>query len=217
MGLLRMKFIVFEGLDGAGKSTLISKVQEFLVQKAKIQSQLVRDPGSTSVGEKVRSIVLDAMEKPVPRAEVLLYEAARAQLVDEVIRPRLAQKIWILSDRFYSSTVAFQAVARSLGRTDIDWLNRYACAGLVPDLVIFIDIPVAESQRRLQQRQSHDGSSMDRMEQEKWDFHEKVRQGYLLQAKESPGNWLVLDGMKTPEHLLQETTQYFERCKWLDN
>ncbi|MCC6137362.1 MAG: dTMP kinase [Bdellovibrionaceae bacterium] len=212
-----MKFIVFEGLDGAGKSTLISKVQDYLVLRGKFESRLLRDPGSTSVGEKIRNVLLDPAEKPVPRAEVLLYEAARAQLVDEVILPLLAKKVWVLSDRFYSSTVAFQAVARNLGRKDIDWLNNYACAGLVPDLVVYIDITVAESQRRLNKRQTSDGSKADRMEQENLDFHERVRQGYLQQAQEAPKGWLVLDGTKTPDELFNETSQYFERLGWLDN
>lgn len=212
-----MKFIVFEGLDGAGKSTLISKVQDYLVKRGQFQSKLIRDPGTTSVGEKIRGVLLDPSEKPVARAEVLMYEAARAQLVDEIIRPTLAQKIWVLSDRFYSSTVAFQAVARNLGRHDIDWLNNYACAGLVPDLVVFIDIPVSESQRRLGKRQSSDGSKADRMEQEDLDFHERVRQGYLVQAKENPKGWLVLDGMKTPDELFTDTSSHFERLGWLDN
>lgn len=212
-----MKFIVFEGLDGAGKSTLISKVQAHLVRRGQFESKLLRDPGTTSVGEKIRNILLDPTEKPVPRAEVLLYEAARAQLVDEIILPSLAKNIWILSDRFYSSTVAFQAVARNLGRKDIDWLNTYACAGLIPDLVVYIDISVAESQRRLNRRQTNDGSSADRMEQENLNFHESVRQGYLLQAQEAPAGWLVLDGMKTPDELFNETSQHFERLGWLGN
>lgn len=212
-----MKFIVFEGLDGAGKSTLIAKVQEFLVSRGQFQSHLVRDPGSTTVGEKIRSVLLDPSEKPVARTEVLLYEAARAQLVDEVIRPTLAKNIWVLSDRFYSSTVAFQAVARNLGRKDIDWLNNYACAGLVPDLVVYIDITVAESQRRLNRRQTSDGSKADRMEQENLDFHERVRQGYLLQAKENPSGWLVLDGVKTPDELFNDTAKDLERRGWLGN
>ncbi len=212
-----MKFIVFEGLDGAGKSTLISKVQAHLVQNGNHKICFVRDPGSTPVSERVRGILLDASEKVCARAEVLLYEAARAQLVDEVIAPALKSQTWVLSDRFYSSTVAFQAVARNLGRGDIDWLNNYACDGLVPDLVVFIDITVEESQKRLNRRQSTDGSKADRMEQEAFDFHERVRQGYLLQAKENPKGWLVLDGMKTPDDLFAQTAKHFERLGWLGN
>lgn len=211
-----MKFIVFEGLDGAGKSTLISKVQKALVDKG-MESRLVRDPGTTSAGEKIRHLLLDPAEKPVPRAEVLLYEAARAQLVDELIRPLLAKKIWVLSDRFYSSTVAFQAVARQLGRDNIDWLNTYACDGLVPDLVVYIDITVEESQKRLNRRQTSDGSTADRMEQENLSFHEKVRSGYLLQAEEFPEGWLVLDGRRTPEQLFEDTENHLARLGWLGN
>lgn len=210
-----MKFIVFEGLDGAGKSTLISKVQAHLTEKGNHKICFVRDPGSTSVGEKIRGVLLDPAEKPCARTEVLLYEAARAQLVDEVIAPALRSQTWVLSDRFYSSTVAFQAEARGLGRSDIDWLNTYACAGLVPDLVVFIDITVGESQKRLSRRQTSDGSTADRMEQENLDFHERVRQGYLVQAQENPKGWLVLDGMKTPEQLFEDTAKHFERLGWL--
>lgn len=211
-----MRFIVFEGLDGAGKSTLIAKVQELLVEHGRIQSIVIRDPGTTAVGEKIRGILLDPSEKPVPRTEVLLYEAARAQLVDEVIRPTLKNK-WVLSDRFYSSTVAFQAVARGLGRTSIDWLNRYACDGLIPDLVVYIDISVEISQQRLNHRQINDGSTPDRMEKEELSFHEKVRQGYLLQAKENPAGWLVVDGTQSAENVFQQTAQHLEKLGWLDN
>lgn len=212
-----MKFIVFEGLDGAGKSTLISKVQQFLVDKSPYESKLIRDPGTTSVGEKIRNLLLDPSEKPVPRAEVLLYEAARAQLVDELIRPLILQNTWVLSDRFYSSTVAFQAVARHLGRASIDWLNTYACDGLVPDLVVYIDITVEESQRRLNRRQISDGSSADRMEQEDLAFHERVRAGYLLQAQEYPKGWLVLDGQRSPQQLFEDTAEHLVRLGWLDS
>jgi dTMP kinase len=214
-GTKDMKFIVFEGLDGAGKSTLISKVQDFLVSRGQVSSIVIRDPGTSSVGEKIRTLLLDPQEKPCPRTEVLLYEAARAQLVDEIIRPTLAKKTWVLSDRFYSSTVAFQAFARNLGRENIDWLNRYACDGLVPDLVVYIDIPVSESQKRLSGRQNSDGSLPDRMEQEALDFHERVRQGYLQQAQENSKGWLVVNGCQTPEAVFQDTAKHLERVGWL--
>jgi dTMP kinase len=209
-----MKFFVFEGLDGAGKSTLIQKVQTYL-QTQSLKVELVRDPGSTDLGEKLRRLVLDPEWSPASRTEVLLYQAARAQLVSEKIRPYLAQKTWVLSDRFYSSTIAFQCYARGLNRADIDWLNRYACEGLQPNLVIFIDIPVSESARRIQKRTSESGTEQDRMEQENSTFHEKVRQGYLAQAKEDPEHWLVLDGFLTPDQLFEEVLKHLRGKKWL--
>ncbi len=217
-----MKFIVFEGLDGAGKSTLIQKVQTYLQtqptesQKQSRKVELVRDPGSTSLGEKLRNLVLDPVWSPASRTEVLLYQAARAQLVSEKIRPFLAQKTWVLSDRFYSSTIAFQCYARELQREDINWLNRYASEGLEPNLVIFIDIPVEESAKRIQKRTAASGTEQDRMEKENSAFHEKVRQGYLAQANEDPDRWLVLDGFLTPDQLFDEVLKCLRGKKWLD-
>lgn len=209
-----MKFFVFEGLDGAGKSTLIQKVEQHLVQQS-LDVSRVRDPGNTEVGEKLRQIILDPHLKPVSRTEILMYQAARAQLVEEKIRPLLQKGVWVLSDRFFSSTIAFQCFARGLSRSDVDWLNHYACAGLEPDLVIFIDIPVSESERRIQGRESSTGVSKDRMENENRSFHEKVRQGYLSQAQEKPSQWLVLDGLLSPHQLFENVLAHFRSQKWL--
>lgn len=209
-----MKFFVFEGLDGAGKSTLIQKVEGYLRQKS-LDVSLVRDPGSTEIGEKLRHVILAPEFKPSTKTEVLLYQAARAQLVSEKIKPQLQKGIWVLSDRFYSSTIAFQCFARGLNREDIQWLSRYACDGLEPDLVIYIDIPVEESMRRIQQRTSSTGTQKDRMENENHQFHEKVRLGYLAQAKENPKQWLVLDGFLKPDELFEKVLQHFRTQKWL--
>lgn len=209
-----MKFFVFEGLDGAGKSTLIQKVQIYL-QTQSLSVELVRDPGSTELGEKLRHLVLDPVWSPSPRTEVLLYQAARAQLVSEKIRPALAKNTWVLADRFFSSTIAFQCFARELDRGDIDWLNSYACDGLEPDLVIFIDIPVEESVKRIQKRTAAIGTEQDRMEKESAAFHKKVRQGYLAQAEEAPDRWLVLDGFLTPDQLFDEVLKSLRGKKWL--
>ncbi|MBY0313906.1 MAG: dTMP kinase [Bdellovibrionales bacterium] len=209
-----MKFIVFEGLDGAGKTTLINQVKTYL-ETSQMSCVFVRDPGGTVLSEKLRHLILDPDGRPVPKAELLMYEASRTQLVHEIIQPSLAQKKWVLSDRFYSSTIAFQSQARGLERKDIDWLNHYACNGIVPDLVIFIDIPVEESQRRLQQRTAATNTKHDRMENENKQFHERVRKGYLLQAEENPKGWLVLDGMQTPEQLFKIVQNDFKGRQWL--
>lgn len=209
-----MKFLVFEGLDGAGKSTLIKKVQEELSRRG-VTYQQVRDPGGPSVSERLREIILDPDEKPLEKTEVLMYQAARAELVGKQIAPALKQGQWVLSDRFYSSTIAFQSEARGLDRTAIDWLNNYACSGLKPDLVIFIDITVEESQKRLHQRCGQTGTVHDRMELEKEEFHQKVRQGYLKQANSEPSSWLVLDGLKSPEGLFADVVKYLEENQWL--
>lgn len=209
-----MKFLVFEGLDGAGKSTLIQRVEAYLLRQSMDVSR-VRDPGTTLLGEKIRQLILDPLGAPSAKTEILLYQAARAQLVAEMILPHLKQKRWVLSDRFYSSTIAFQCAARGLSRTDVDWLNHYACDGLKPDLVIFIDIPVQESQRRISSRTANGGEQKDRMENEDLSFHEKVRQGYLSQAQENPQNWLVLDGFQKPEVLVELVIAAMKGFQWL--
>jgi dTMP kinase len=209
-----MKFIVFEGLDGAGKSTLMHKVEGFLSGQS-LTPVFVRDPGTTAVGEKLRLLILDPNEKPGAKTEILMYQASRAQLVEEIIAPQLRLGHWVLSDRFYTSTIAFQCQARGLSRADVDWLNNYACDGLKPDLVVFIDIPIEESEKRLQKRTTTSGENKDRMELENSVFHSKVREGYLLQAREEPGKWLVLDGMKTPDQLLNDVIDHMRGKKWL--
>jgi dTMP kinase len=209
-----MKFIVFEGLDGAGKSTLMHNVESLLSSES-LKTVFVRDPGTTAVGEKLRKIILDPSEKPSAKTEILMYQAARAQLVDEIIAPQLKLGNWVLSDRFYSSTIAFQCHARGIDRASTDWLSKYACGEIQPDLVIFVDISVEESQRRLNKRSVASGEVKDRMEQEDLEFHQKVRQGYLLQAKEEPSKWLVLDGLRTPEQLREDVRAYLRKQQWL--
>ena len=209
-----MHFLTFEGLDGAGKSTLIHKVEAYLRQ-TKLDVSLVRDPGTTVLGEKLRALILDPQGCPSPRTELLMYQAARAQLVDELIQPYLLQGRWVLSDRFYTSTIAFQCHARGIPRSDVDWLNNYACDGLKPDLVVFIDIPVEESQKRMERRTQSGGEQKDRMENENLQFHQKVRQGYLLQAQEDPARWLVLDGFRKPEELFEDVVSKLREKKWL--
>jgi dTMP kinase len=210
-----MAFIVFEGLDASGKSTLINKVRESLRNQNQV-SLFLRDPGSTELGEKLRNIILATdIEAPVPRAETLLYQAARVQMVEKNILPALRNKEWVLCDRFYSSTVAFQSFARGLDLQDIEHLNHFVASDCEPDLFIFLDITVDESQRRKESRCLDLGVEQDRMEKEAIEFQEKVREGYLYQAKKKPEKWLILDGTLSPDELLTATLQEFKKRQWL--
>ncbi len=212
---LSMAFIVFEGLDASGKSTLIDLVRKNLEQE-KITSVFLRDPGTTELGEKLRNLILATdSEAPVPRAETLMYQAARVQMVEKNILPALQLQNWVLCDRFYSSTVAFQSFARGLDLEDIEHLNHFVAHDCEPDLFVFLDITVDESERRKANRAKDLGVEQDRMEKEAVDFQEKVREGYLYQAKKSPGRWLVLDGGLSPDELLQATLSEFKKRKWL--
>jgi len=211
-----MAFLVFEGLDGAGKSTLINGIRSHL-QSLGQQVYLTREPGGTPLGEEIRGQLLRAEgDTPLPRTEVLLYEASRAQHVDRVIRPALEQGKWILCDRFAPSTVAFQVGGRGLDRKVIDDLNNYATDGLRPDLVILIDLSVEESLKRMSHREQERGQKKDRFEREAQQFHEGVRASYLEQAKEAPDVWLVLDGLLSPDKLLKLLLSQLEKKGWLD-
>lgn len=210
-----MAFIVFEGLDASGKSTLISKVRDAL-NKAQKPSVFLRDPGTTELGEKLRELILATdTEAPVPRAETLMYQAARVQMVEKNILPVLKTGEWVLCDRFYSSTVAFQSFARGLDLEDIEHLNHFVAHDCEPDLFVLLDITVDESQRRKEYRAKDLGVEQDRMEKEAVEFQQKVRDGYLYQAQKHSDRWLVLDGTMTPDQLLEVTLEEFRRRQWL--
>lgn len=190
-----MKFIAFEGLDGSGKSTLIQRTAGEL--KTKDQAVVItREPGGTPLGDEIRNLLLRTTgDAPVPRAELLLYGAARAQHVDRVIRPALQEKKWVLCDRYSASSVAFQAGGRTLRRENIDWLNDFATDRLRPDLWVLLDLSAEDAFQRME------GRTLDRFEREARDFHERVRAGYLALAKEEPRNWLVLDARQPAAQL----------------
>lgn len=210
-----MSFIVFEGLDGSGKSTLMELTTKELVRRGKTFIQ-TREPGGTPLAEDIRRLLLRAdAEPPVASAELLLYSASRAQHVARVILPALERGDWVLCDRFSESSIAFQCFARGLSRSDVDWLNQFAQQGRKADLVVLLDLPVDESLRRLKARQQAQNIPKDRMEREDREFHSKVREGYLAQAQEEPWRWLVIDAQKTPADLFDILFKEFEKRKWL--
>lgn len=196
-----MKFLVFEGLDGSGKSSLMKALTEVLVKRGQLV-HTTREPGGTPLGDALRNLILDPQgPSPKARAELLMYEASRAQHVDEVILPKLKNGYFVLSDRFSASSVAFQAAGRHIALADVEWLNHFATQGLEPDYTILLDLPVEESRQRRLQRAQTSGESEDRIEAEAADFHEKVRQGFLNQALKSPQKWLILDARQSREDL----------------
>lgn len=207
-------FLVFEGLDGSGKSTLIRGLESELTARGFAFRQ-TREPGGTPLAEDIRKLLLrtDA-EIPVPATELLLYAASRAQHVAGVIQPALRSGQWVLCDRFSASSVSFQSFARGVDRLTVDWLNTFAQQGSAPDLYVLVDVTVDESFRRQAKRQG-EGQKADRMESEKRDFHEAVRRGYLAQAAETPARWLVLDGTLSPSDLLSQLMSKLQERGWL--
>lgn len=202
-----MKFLVFEGLDGSGKSSLMAALENELVRRGQPVYR-TREPGGTPLGDEIRNLIL-RKDGPAPtaRAELLLYEASRAQHVDEIIKPILAKGVWVLCDRFAASSIAFQGGGREISEKDVVQLNDFATSGLKPDLTILLDLSVEESRRRRQGRGIENGSGEDRIESEADSFHEKVRNSFLKQANESPDSWLILDARETPNKLFQRLVE----------
>ncbi len=210
-----MAFIVFEGLDGSGKSTLIQKLHTLLESSGE-DVVLTREPGGTPLAEDIRHLLLRTKgEAPVPTAELLLYEAARAQHVESRIRPSLEQNKWVLCDRFYGSTLAFQCGGRSIDRSLVDQLNCIATGGMKPDLWVLLDLSLEESLRRRNSRDARGEKPLDRFEKEANDFHVKVRDYYLKLANEDIENWLVLNAEASPEQLFNELQQRMRARGWL--
>lgn len=205
-----MKFIVFEGIDGAGKSTLMRALSNFLNNENQ-EHILTREPGGTPLAEEIRSLVIDNREDaPVPRCELLLYEASRAQHVDAHIKPAIERGNWVLCDRFTASSVAFQNAGRGVGTENTKWLNDFATGGFYPDLSVLVDLPVDEGQKRILQRDE----GMDRMETERAEFHNRVRKSFLEQSA-AEANWLVLDGTLPKETLSKQLIDHVMSLKWI--
>jgi len=198
-------FVTFEGIDGCGKTTQVTALRDSLEAKgAKVI--VIREPGATFIGEKIRSILLDNANSGMSsETEVLLYEAARAQIVSEVIRPALLAGKVVICDRFYDSSVAYQGYARGLPLESIDSLNQFATGGLEPDLTFLLDLPAEAALERMNVREG----SHDRLEIEGLGFMEKVRAGYLELAGKH-ARIIKLDAM-SPATVLAE---YIDRKFW---
>lgn len=211
-----MAFLVFEGLDGSGKSSLMSALENELRTRG-LSFIHTREPGGTPLGDEIRHMILRKEgPAPLPRAELLLYEASRAQHVDQVIRPALLRGEWVLCDRFTASSVAFQGGGRDISGEDVAHLNSFATGGLNADLTVLLDLSVEESRRRRNRRGADTGDGEDRIESEADSFHEKVRQSFLSQAQAATESWLVLDARRTPDELFTELLADLRRRKILE-
>ena len=206
-----MHFLSFEGLDGSGKSTLMKSLAQHLQDLGRAVVT-TREPGGTPLAEDVRHLILRVGEEaPVPRAELFLYEASRAQHVARVIRPALDRGAWVLCDRFSESSVAFQCYGRELPRAQVDELNRFAEDGTRPELVVLLDLPLEVARAR----QGRRAEAADRMEREADEFHQRVRRGFLDQAAEEPQRWFVLDASRPADELFSMLQIELRHRGWL--
>lgn len=201
-------FITFEGGEGCGKSLQTRVLHRKLTQLA-IPAILVYEPGGTTLGERVRQLLKRACEIPIsPLTELLLFNASRSQLVEEVIQPGLQQGKIVICDRFADSTLAYQSYARGLDLATVKEINRIATQGLQPDLTFLLDVPpyVGLSRKK--------AGANDRFEQETPAFHQRVREAFLKLAAEEPQRWVVIDSTLPRDRI---TGLIWERVsQWLE-
>ena len=190
-------FIVFEGVDGAGKTTQLVQLVKWLEQQG-TSVVTCKDPGSTALGEQLRTILLSSVDTPISmRAEMMMFTTARTQLVDEIVRPALAAGKTVVLDRYVYSTIVYQGHAGNLPTDEIRQVNHVATGGLMPDLTFMIDLPVEVSMQRL-------GESLDRMESRGTEYFEKVRAGFIAESKSAADGIKLVDGNRSPEEIQTE-------------
>lgn len=181
-------FITFEGGDGTGKSTQVRLLTEWLTQQGRAVVT-TREPGGTEVGTALREIVLHHRGEIDPRAEALLYAADRAQHIGTLVRPALARGDVVVQDRYIDSSVAYQGAGRVLDAAEIKRISLWATGDLIPDLTVLLDLPGDAARARL----AGEHKAFDRLENERDDFHERVRAGFLALAATEPKRFLVVD------------------------
>ncbi|MCL4298190.1 MAG: dTMP kinase [Anaerolineae bacterium] len=196
-------FITFEGPDGSGKSTQINLVVEHLSRRG-YRVLCTREPGGTAIGNQIRQVLHDVNNTEMSaRAEILLYSASRAQLVEQVILPHLAQGGIVLCDRYADSTYAYQGYGRQLDFETLRMITHFATQGLTPDLTIYLDLPVEEGLRRKSAANVTGEGEWNRMDQLELAFHQRVRAGYLEMAQKEPERWLIVNASAPVDQINQ--------------
>ena len=187
-------FITFEGIEGCGKTTQITRLASSLEQQG-FDIVITREPGGCQISDKIRSILLDSNhEAMVPETELLLYTAARAQHISQVVRPALDQGKIVLCDRFCDATLAYQGFGRQLNIETINHLNLYACQGISPNMTLLLDLPVETGLGRARSRNAQsEHLDEDRFEQESLEFHQRIRDAYLHLSQQQSKRIKVID------------------------
>ena len=192
-------FITFEGPEGSGKTTQMELLRDYLEEKG-YPVLATREPGGTSIGDQIRAILLDPSNTDMlPASEALLFSAARAQIVHQVIRPHLQQGGIVLCDRYADSTLAYQGYGHGLDLEMLRTITALATGGLKPDLTVYLDIDVEQGLRRKLAAHEAERAEWNRLDQQEMEFHHRVRDGYLRMAAEEPDRWLVIDATQPVE------------------
>ena len=193
-------FITLEGPEGSGKTSHIPHLVEFLREKGYTVFP-TREPGGTSISEQIRDVLHDMKNAEMhPRTETLLYQAARAQIVEQVIKPRLADGEIVLSDRYYDSTIAYQGYGHQQNLDEIRALVKYATGGLTPDLTVLLDLDVEVGLKR----KTQNATEWNRLDAYTVEFHKRVRTGYLEMVNAEPKRWVVVNSEQAWESVQAE-------------
>ena len=203
-------FITFEGIDGSGKSTQIQLLKDMLEKRNHVVT-LLREPGGNILSEQIRQLLLDSKEQVDPRCELLLFTAARAQLVSSVIRPALEAGYIVICDRYIDSSVAYQGYGRGLSIESIESINDFATAGLVPDITFIFDLSVDDAAKRAGFRSNDNQTKADRMERSGDAFFERTKQGYLEIAKKSDRNIFLINANDAMNDIREQVESIVER------
>lgn len=198
-------FITLEGPEGSGKTSHIPHLVEYLREKGYTVFP-TREPGGTSIGEQIREVIHDLKNVEMhPRTETLLYQAARAQIVEQVIKPRLADGEIVISDRYYDSTIAYQGYGHQQVLEQVRALVKYATGGLVPDLTVLLDLDVEIGLGRKKK-----DNEWNRLDAYTVEFHKRVRAGYLEMTKSEPGRWVVVNAEQKWDAVQEELRKVIE-------
>lgn len=196
-------FISFEGPDGSGKTSQLNALVPLLEAEGKTVLR-TREPGGTEIGDQIRDVIMNMKNKEMsPRAEILLFCASRAQLVEQRIRPALAAGHIVVSDRFADSTLAYQGYGHGLDKDALTRLLHFATGGLKPDLTLLFDVPAEVGLRR--RLSNHD--EWNRMDDYALEFHRRVREGYLEMAAADPARWVVINADRPPEEIREDVVR----------
>ncbi len=198
-------FITLEGPEGSGKTSHLPPLVDYLRAKGHIVSA-TREPGGTSIGEQIRAVIHDLKNQEMhPRTETLLYQAARAQIVEQFIKPRLEAGEVVISDRYYDSTIAYQGYGHQQDLEQVRALVKYATGGLVPDLTILLDLDVEVGLGRKKK-----DNEWNRLDAYTVEFHKRVRTGYLKMVEAEPDRWVVVDAEQPWESVQQDLRMVIE-------
>jgi dTMP kinase len=202
-------FLVLDGVNGAGKTTLLKKILQHLADNNKTV-KATREPGATELGVNLRRLLLEnPHEQPCSLAEMFLFAADRAEHVNKLIRPAINRGELVVSDRYYYSTVAFQGYGRKLDLEMTYSINQIAIDGMLPDLVLLLDLDPAEGLKRTTTRRTED-CGKDSFEREALEFHRAIREGFLEIARTAPEQFYLVDASKTPEQIWDEVKQIID-------